>query len=152
MILAKALLLRSDLQKRIVSLRERFSNIVLVQEGEEPAEDPAHLLEELGRVADELEKAIFQINKANSENTIEDGRTLTEALAVRDVLKYRLLALRTVIQNAKRTSERYSHTEIRWVRTVDVASLQQQIDVFDRQLRELNCDIQAANWRIEVDM
>ena len=45
--LAEALQERSDINKRISELRRRLENCLLVQEGEEPAEDPMDLLNEL---------------------------------------------------------------------------------------------------------
>ena len=42
--LAEALLLRSDLQKKIASLKERIARYSVVQEGDRPAEDPKALL------------------------------------------------------------------------------------------------------------
>jgi hypothetical protein len=41
--LAEALILRADLQKRIEQLKQRILNNVMVQEGDEPAEDPSQL-------------------------------------------------------------------------------------------------------------
>ena len=45
--LAEALQERADLNRKIEELRRRLGNVLLVQEGEEPAEDPTELLNEL---------------------------------------------------------------------------------------------------------
>ena len=45
--LAEALQERADLNRKIEELRRRLANVILVQEGEEPAEEPAELLKEL---------------------------------------------------------------------------------------------------------
>ena len=45
--LAEALQERADLNRKIEDLRRRLGNVVLVQEGEEPAEDPKKLLQDL---------------------------------------------------------------------------------------------------------
>ncbi len=45
--LAEGLVLRKDTKKRIEQLRERLKLSALVQEGEEPAENPHDLLAEL---------------------------------------------------------------------------------------------------------
>lgn len=42
--LAEALMVRSDLQKKLYSLQSRLNKNVLVQEGDEPSEDPVLLL------------------------------------------------------------------------------------------------------------
>ena len=39
--LAEALQERADLNRKIEELRRRLANVILVQEGEEPAEEPA---------------------------------------------------------------------------------------------------------------
>ena len=44
--LAEALILRSDLQKRIEQLKNRLRNNVMVQEGDRPSEEPEVLLKE----------------------------------------------------------------------------------------------------------
>ena len=42
--LAEALLLRSDQQKKLASLKQRINANVLVQDGDEPSEDPNELI------------------------------------------------------------------------------------------------------------
>jgi len=42
--LAEALILRSDLQTKLASLQQRINNNVLIQEGDQPSEDPEKLL------------------------------------------------------------------------------------------------------------
>jgi hypothetical protein len=41
--------------------------------------------------------------------------------------------------------------EIRWVTTVDVAALQQQVDQLAKEIRELNAAIQEAGWQVELE-
>ena len=60
--LAEALSLRKDLEKRISGLKERLENVVRVQEGDEPAENPTELLTELDRCLEQMEKLIYKIN------------------------------------------------------------------------------------------
>jgi hypothetical protein len=64
--LANALSRRSELQTRIRQLEIRLGNNALVQEGENPAEEPADLLAELDRDYAELERLIAAINRTNS--------------------------------------------------------------------------------------
>lgn len=42
--LAEALILRKDLQTRLVRIQERLNANVLVQEGDRPSEDPTELI------------------------------------------------------------------------------------------------------------
>src|SRR5260370_22784953 len=85
--LAEALVVRADLQKRIEQLRARLRQSVLVQEGEQPPEDPSELLAEAARLVDELARLIFRINRANLATTLPNGVSLTEAIARRDALQ-----------------------------------------------------------------
>jgi hypothetical protein len=56
--LAEALLLRSDLQKKIASLRERVVANAVVQEGDKPHEAPEQLMKEAFGALKELEALI----------------------------------------------------------------------------------------------
>ena len=147
--LAEALSLRADLQKRISQLEVRLKNNARIQEGEEPAENPQELMEELNNHLNALETLIFRINKTNMV-TLSEGMRLTEMIAKKDVLALRISVLRSVAQSAMGSLERYSANEIRYVRTLDVADLQKQIDSYSRQLRELDVKIQQLTWLTEL--
>lgn len=54
--LAEGLSQRKDLQARISQLKDRLINNVKVQEGNEPAEDPEELKQELDCCLERLEK------------------------------------------------------------------------------------------------
>lgn len=54
--LAEALMERSDLKTRIEQLAARLNENAKVQEGDEPAENPAELLDELNRLYARLER------------------------------------------------------------------------------------------------
>jgi len=149
--LAEALLLRADLQKKIVSLRLRLTRAALVQQGERPVEDPANLLTKLEGALKEFETVLFKINQANLEQRLADGRSVTAGLARRDALVAHHGAVAALIAAATKAPERYSTREIPWVVTVDVAQLQVKLEDLGRQLLELNAAIQAANWRIEIE-
>ena len=147
--LAEALNQRADLQKRIAQLRDRLSNNVKVQEGDQPAEKPEDLFTELTKSLDELEALIVRINKTNQETTWE-GRTLTEMIAAKDVLSMHLSTLRSVLDEANVRSDRYSRNEIKFIRTIDVNELQKRVDDMTRDLRELDSRLQQANWMTDL--
>lgn len=147
--LAEALNQRADLQKRIAQLRDRLSNNVKVQEGDQPAEKPEDLFTELTKSLDELEALIVRINKTNLETTWE-GRTLTEMIAAKDVLSMHLSTLRSVLDEANVRSDRYSRNEIKFIRTIDVNELQKRVDDMSRDLRELDSRLQQANWMTDL--
>ena len=58
--------------------------------------------------------------------------------------------LREVLDNANVRSDRFSRNEIKFVRTIDVAALQKQIDELSKQLRELDTHLQQANWMTDL--
>jgi len=147
--LAEALLLRADLQKKQESLRERISKNVLIQEGTEPSENPKNLFIEANRVSSELELLVVAINKANLNNQLKDGKTLTASIAHRDTLLYRHSLLQKAI-NSSQELDRYSAREIKWVSIVSVVELQKQLDDISCQIRELNARIQETNWSVEL--
>lgn len=147
--LAEALILRADLQKRLHQLRERLILNAQVQEGEKPAEDPEALLRELDEVAGELEAMIRRINLTNAQ-ALPSGETLTALLARRDCLTEKISILRSFLNAASDISGRSSRMEIKIYSTVPVAALQKQADSLSKQLRELDVQIQSANWTTEL--
>lgn len=147
--LAEALNQRADLQKRIAQLRERLANNVKVQEGDEPAENPEDLFRELEGSLKQLKDMIVSINRTNQE-TLWEGRTLTEMIAEKDVLSMHLSTLRAVLDAANVRSDRYSRNEIKFIRTVDVNDLQKKVDDLSKGLRELDSTLQQANWMTDL--
>ena len=145
--LSEALVQRADIQKRIEQLRERLRMSVLVQEGERPPED---LLAEVDRLLDGLAALIAQINRTNLGARLENGVTLTDALAQRDVLKLRHGVIKSAADAAVHPLNRYSRTEIRSVPTVEVGALRRQADEIAQQYRALDTAIQATNWATEL--
>lgn len=149
--LAEALLLRSDIQKKLASLQTRAQKYVVVQEGEQPAEDPRTILRQIDAIASELQRLVFAINRMNLQHHIKSGESLTEALAKRDVLALRHRILQSIIESCTKPAERYGMKEIRWVLTVDVRSIQEQVDGMAKEIRELNAAIQEAGWQVELE-
>jgi hypothetical protein len=148
--LAEALLLRSDLQKKLASLRERIVANAVVQEGDKPHEAPDVLLKEAFGVLAELEDLISRVNKTNLDVKLPDGRTLTEAIARRDTLVGQHALLVASIAGCRKEPDRYGVREIKWVATLEVAKLQKQADDLAKNIRELNGLVQQANWGAEL--
>ena len=147
--LAEALILRADHQKRLEQLKQRLIRTAKVQEGDPPPEDPAALLTEAERIADELLRLIQRINRTNAATEFESGR-LSDALARRDVLALRRTLHADLAQAAVVQQTAYSKSEIRFKSTVDVAALQRTADDLARQYRDLDARIQAINWQVEL--
>lgn len=147
--LASALVERSDLQRKISELSNRLNTNAKVQDGEEPAEKPEELLEELDSVMTRLEELVTKINLTNSSVVVE-GKTLTEWLAKRDCLKQRIGLLRGFLNSASEKIDRYSRAEIKIVSTVNVKALQKDVDALSKMLRETDEKIQEINWTTEL--
>lgn len=147
--LATALSERADIQRRLTQLMSRLNNNAKTQEGEEPAEDPKQLLEELDTLLARLEWLMTRINLTNSR-TISDGKTVTELLARRDCLAKRVNVMRSFLDAASAKVDRYSQTEIKILSTVKVSALQKQVDSDSKALRELDEQLQSLNWTTEL--
>ena len=148
--LAEALILRADYQKRIEQLKQRLKQNAKVQEGDMPAEQPAELLAELESIAAELTLLIQRINRTNSATPFAGAQTLADALALRDVTNIRLGVYRELAQAASITQARATRTEVKFHSTVNVGDIQQQADRLAKAYRELDAQIQAANWLTDV--
>jgi uncharacterized protein DUF6847 len=147
--LAEALVLRADLQKRLAQLRERLRQSALVQEGEQPPENPEQLLTELDHLLSQLGVMIARINRTNMQTRLSD-EILSDALARRDMLSLRYSIITGLAETAANRIERYGRSEIRKISTVDVAALRRQLDEIARQRRELDTAIQATNWAVDL--
>jgi hypothetical protein len=148
--LGEALTKRADLQKRIAQLTGRLQASAVVQEGDTPPEDPGALLRDLAEMSRELEDLIAAINLTNATSRLDDGRTITELLAQRDVLRLRQGVLRSAAEAVAQASARYSRSEIRLTRQIDVAAVRREIDDQARRLRELDTAIQEHNWTTDL--
>ena len=147
--LAEALQERADLNRRIQQLQQRLSNNAVVQEGEQPAEDPKELLIELDRSVLALEELVARINLTNCRAQVS-GESLTALLARRDALKLKLSVYRDLAYNASQLARRATRTEIKILSAVNVKDVQGQADALAKELRLLDNAIQAANWTTEL--
>ncbi|HYL45177.1 MAG TPA: DIP1984 family protein [Ktedonobacteraceae bacterium] len=148
--LAEALVLRADVQKRIAQMRERLRQSALIQEGEQPPEEPQTLLAELDQLLNQLRELIARINRTNFQTQLPDGMTLTDALAQRDVLDLRHSIITGLADTAAIRVERYGRSEIRKISTVNVTELRRQLGEIARQRRELDTAVQATNWATDL--
>lgn len=147
--LAEALSLRADLQKRNAQLTVRLKNNSKYQEGDSPTEDPGKLYAEFNQNLTQLEDLIFRINKTNI-HPIKEGDSLTRMLAKKDVLALRLATLREVWKYASVNEYRLGRSEL-YIRNIDIAGLQKDIDTYSRELRLLEMQIQRLNWEIDLE-
>ena len=147
--LAEALQERADLNRNISDLQNRLERVMLVQEGETPVENPKSLLRELNESAERLEYLMAAINHTNDQ-TIVNGRSLTQLIAKKDMLMRKINVYRNCASEAGMNTNRARGTEIKVVPTVKAAELQKEIDRMARELRLLDNSLQETNWTREL--
>lgn len=147
--LAEALALRAEMKTKINNIQSRLNNNAKVQEGEKPAENPYTLIKELDSVSEEMTNLIKNINYTNCMTT-ENGVSLTDMIAEKDVLREKVNVMKNFLANASSMVNRYSNTEIKILSTVDVAELQKEVDAMSKKLRELDVNIQRINWTVDL--
>ena len=147
--LAEALQERADLNRKIEELRRRLGNVILVQEGEDPAEDPDELLAQLDGAVGRLEQLMAAINLTNCR-TKAGGRTLTALIARKDALMLKLSAYRDMVYTAGQNTSRARGTEIRVVSLLKASDLQRVADETAKEIRELDNLLQETNWKTNL--
>ena len=151
--LAEALIERADLKAQISQIVARMIENTVIQEGDEPAEDIAVLLSMYDTMMAKQEELIICINKTNSTTVLSlnnEDISLAEAIAKRDCMKSKITTIRKVRESSMTRRDRWSGSEIKYVRTVDIAKLQAMIDDYSRRYRELDTKIQTQNWATDL--
>ena len=148
--LAEALLIRSDMQKKLAQIKARIRSNVKVQEGDTPNEDPNTLMIDASQIITELSSLIERIHLTNAVAKTDKGQSMLTLLVERDTLEMRHKLLIEAIEATDTEADRYSHREIKWNLMISVASLQKQADDIAMKLRKINIVIQANNWQIDL--
>jgi len=148
--LAEALAERSDCQNKIEEIKKRLVRTARVQEGEQPAEDTTELLAETDRIFGRLLELVSAINRTNSKTMFDNERSISDAIAERDVVGKRRDFLAGVADAAGTRQDRYSRSEVRFIATVSVGKLQTEVDQLAKRYRELDTHLQELNWKTEL--
>jgi hypothetical protein len=148
--LAEALAERSECQTKLEEIKKRLARSVRVQEGEQPAENSTELLNESERVFTRLLNLIRAINRTNARTAFDSERTISDAIAERDITGKRRDFLSDVTDVASTRQDRYSKSEVKFVATVSISQLQKQVDQLSKQFRELDTRLQELNWQTEL--
>ena len=148
--LAEALAERSDCQNRIEELKKRLVRSTRVQEGEQPVEETAELLAEAERTFARLLELVSAINRTNSNTAFDNARSISDAIAERDVVGKRRDFLAGIADAASTRQDRYSKSEVRFIATVSVTKLQEEVDQLAKRYRELDTRLQELNWKTEL--
>jgi len=148
--LAEALAERSDCQNRIEEIRKRLVRSARVQEGDQSPEDTVELLTEAERVFARMLELISAINRTNSKTAFDAKRSISDAIAERDVVGKRRDFLSGIADAASTRQDRYSKSEVRFVATVSVGKLQTEVDQLAKRFRELDTRLQELNWKTKL--
>jgi hypothetical protein len=148
--LAEALAERSDCQNRIEEMKKRLIRSARVQEGDQPAEDTTELLAETERTFAHLLELVSAVNRTNSKTAFDNQRSISDAIAERDVVGKRRDFLAGIADAASTRQDRYSKSEVRFVATVSVGKLQTEVDQLAKRYRELDTRLQELNWKPEL--
>ncbi len=148
--LAEALIERKNIKDSIDSLGKRLERVAKVQEGDAPSENPMELLKVIEAKLKELESIIVKINKTNLSASLQDGKTLMEAIARRDILALKRSILENLAREATPSRDRFTRTEIKFIPTVNVGNIRKEADRAAKEYRELDAEIQAKNWEVKL--
>ena len=147
--LAEALSMRADLQKRVAQLKDRIKDSAKIQEGDEPCDNVEELYPQMDEALNTLEDLIYRINLTNTQ-TVQNGESLTQLMAKRDVLSMRVKAMTDIVNFVSSTDTRFGRNEVKYIRTVDVNALRKETDTYAKQYRELGLRIQSLNWMVDL--
>lgn len=148
--LAEALIERAELQRRNAELLKRINDNVLVQEGDDPAEQPKELLAEYEKNRERLLFLVRRINATNQAVPFDGEGSVADAIIRRDNMKARMGAYRSICASATIRVDRYSQKEVRYVRCIDPKELQAVIDRLSKEYRELDTKLQGINWTVDL--
>ena len=121
-----------------------------MQEGEQPAEDSTELLSESEQVFGHLLNLIRAINRTNARTAFDSERTISDAIAERDIAGKRRDFLSGAADAASTRQDRYCKSEVKFVANVPISQLQKQVDRLSKQFRELDTRLQELNWQTEL--
>jgi hypothetical protein len=147
--LGEALNERARLAKRAAEARDILDASLVVQEGEEPAADPEALLASALESIDSIETFVARINNTNANTKLDDGTTVTEALAHRDALGAKIAMYDFVIRKLTKDDPygfRRSASELKEVRLMKLDEVIAERDKFAQERRELDAQLQTLNW------
>jgi hypothetical protein len=149
--LAEALVEKKNLSARISELQTRYIAAAVIEEGSTPDETAEELLVSLKAAFARWENLTVAINLTN--NAIQVGDiTMMQALAHRDILKTQISNFNSIANSIRQRNSahnRYFNTtgpKMVVAEGVDAKYFIKLGDDLSKELRELDLQIQAANW------
>jgi hypothetical protein len=148
--LAEALIESAEIQKKNAQLVSRIRDNAKVQEGDAPAEKPEDLLAEYENNMQRFLELVQRINKANSETPFAENMNISDAIALRDCLGAKIRTYREIYEAATIRPDRFSRSEVKFIRNVDAKELQANINELSKEYREVDTKLQGLNWTVEL--
>lgn len=139
--LAEALKQRKDLNTKIIELTQRASQNVLVEKGEDPAEDVQSLLGDIEAFSQELQGLTVKINLTNNLHGI------MEMSSKRDM--YRNLS-RIYRQMAQTRTSRYGRDEISYVPSIDIKAANEKANDYADKASKMDFAIQSLDFSADL--
>jgi hypothetical protein len=143
--LAEALIKRKDTLKMIDVVNRRMVDMALLDEGQVPEFSHDEMIKELDELYLDLVLLMQTINRTNANVMFDENRTITDALAERDILSYRQKIIMKLLNETSAKRYMYKH-----VRTYSVRKLAKELDKTAKKFRELDMKIQQKNWATEA--
>jgi hypothetical protein len=144
----------ADIKRRLAQLKDRIRASARFQEGEEPPEDATDLVAQGRALVARLETLTEQVNRTNSATELEPGWTITAALARRDAIG----VARDLVSDASSAASggrgwsalRGMRSELKQETRLDVPALRAEADDLARARRQLDTNLQQANWNTDL--
>lgn len=148
--LAEALLERKNLMTRIKDLHARFEHAAIHDEGDKPEEDAKSVLAMLESDFGRYQELVIAINRTNNVVPVNGG-TMMEAIALRDVMKWKQDHFRGMAETMRKRNEAFGYRSEKAPKKViadgvDIAAVNKTADAAAQGLRKIDAEIQAANW------
>ena len=131
-------------------MKTRLNDCIKIQEGDTPSETPEAVVDKIDKTLGEFQRLVYLINMTNATTVTDDGRNITALLAERDALGQKVEAMNDALRTITEKESRYSRSEIKYVRTVDVGEFRRLYDKSASELRQLDLRIQGLGFTTDL--
>jgi hypothetical protein len=131
----------------------RIRQSVLVQEGDNPPEEPWKLIDEYCELSGEHATLITRIMQTNLNTIIyheTDGDRIIDLLQEREVLVRERNMYRQAVQWASGHA-RFGRQEIKYVPQINIGEVRQKERNVTREITDLDVRIQSINWSTDLE-
>lgn len=152
--LAEALMERAANKKLLIELASRMEDYAVYEENTTPPHDFVETATRFEMLSNRQIALITAINLTNTLVMLPNGMTMTEALALREMMHYKSKVYANVFNETQNNSRgmfaRRTKDEIRYVPSFDLPNATKQRDEIAVAIRKLEVDIQALNWTADL--